>query len=1116
MIAAQAGHLLLSPRWPTAVLVIAAAAGFAGWVMLYRVGRPARAAGLAGLLRNFSSLGLLVLRMALGFAGIWLALQVLGRIFLLATHWPLWPLAAGGALLAEALIWLYALERRVVSRRMGLLLTGLRLGLLGLLVLMLTQPVRVWVSGQTRKRTVAVLVDTSASMQIADRQLLPHERLRLAEALSVPAARRPYRFEAQARRLRGAREELLEELKWLDALAGSSNQQLSETLGRRRKDLNDRLTSVHKAVGGQIAPVEAALEETKALSQQWRAALLDAKATLSRNVLAGLQQAAEWTGRDRARDLPANLNRLRDALRRAAAALGEAAPTIQRAGQELDSLLYQQLGGEDRAAVDAVSALSRLQLAKAVLLHKPTGPENDQPGDSLLERLEKDYHVKVYSFDGALAEVDVKSWQAPAVPAEAPPAPATAPGGRRDPEFSDEELQTDLAGAMAKLLAELGKQDLGGIIVLSDGQDNGKGKLEPLARQLGGLGGAFCAAAMGAEKPPTDAAIIAVESPDTIYKDDRMYVSADVKLDGLDGREAAVMLYDGDRVVDLRNVHVAGEVFRTRVQLADEPKKAGLHAYRLEVKPKAGKGDSQIEEVFVENNSCALTLSVTDDRTKLLMVEGRPRWEFRYLKNLFTGRDSTVRLQYLLAHPDRFYGQPEPATPVAASVSRPVGQEEATALPQTEEEWMKFDVIILGDLAPGDLAPKGQAKDDPEARRQAPTNVGAEKVMQTIRKFVTDRGGTLVLIAGPQAMPGEFAGTPLEELIPVQLPKDQAAARKAKAFQPPPQGFRIRITPEGSEHVILRQDVEPQKSQAAWQSVPPVFWRSGHTQATPAAMVLAYALDPDAPAWLTQAPPAAASAPESLARRRREYYRQHALIALAPYGLGKVMMLNFDHTWRLRYQVGDVRHHKFWGQVIRWATAAKLPAGTHLVKLGTDKTRYPPHSRPIVRAKILREDFSPVVTQQAAVKVLREGKCIARPPLRYQKDSPGLYSATLEELAPGSYRLELDCPEAARLLKEGDPKVIATEISVDPAAPEEQIELAANRNLLERLAGLSHNGLVVPPYEAASMLESLPAGKIVSQRPPEEFRLWDSWPLLAMFCLVVTAEWVLRKRAGLT
>ncbi|KPK83909.1 MAG: hypothetical protein AMJ81_07015, partial [Phycisphaerae bacterium SM23_33] len=273
----------------------------------------------------------------------------------------------------------------------------------------------------------------------------------------------------------------------------------------------------------------------------------------------------------------------------------------------------------------------------------------------MLERLEKDYHVKVYSFDGALAEVDVKSWQAPAVPAEAPAAPATAPGGRRDPEFSDEELQTDLAGAMAKLLAELGKQDLGGIIVLSDGQDNGKGKLEPLARQLGGLGGAFCAAAMGAEKPPTDAAIIAVESPDTIYKDDRMYVSADVKLDGLDGREAAVMLYDGDRVVDLRNVHVAGEVFRTRVQLADEPKKAGLHAYRLEVKPKAGKGDSQIEEVFVENNSCALTLSVTDDRTKLLMVEGRPRWEFRYLKNLFTGRDSTVRLQYLLAHPDRFY-----------------------------------------------------------------------------------------------------------------------------------------------------------------------------------------------------------------------------------------------------------------------------------------------------------------------------------------------------------------------------------------------------------------------------------------------------------------------------
>jgi len=90
---------------------------------------------------------------------------------------------------------------------------------------------------------------------------------------------------------------------------------------------------------------------------------------------------------------------------------------------------------------------------------------------------------------------------------------------------------------------------------------------------------------------------------------------------------------------------------------------------------------------------------VTDDRTNVLVVDSFPRWEFRYLRNLFYGRDKSVHLQYVLLNPDRITGQGDrPA--VAASASRPFGQAEATRLPASAAEWRKFDAIIIGDIPP--------------------------------------------------------------------------------------------------------------------------------------------------------------------------------------------------------------------------------------------------------------------------------------------------------------------------------------------------------------------------------------------------------------------------------
>jgi hypothetical protein len=248
-------------------------------------------------------------------------------------------------------------------------------------------------------------------------------------------------------------------------------------------------------------------------------------------------------------------------------------------------------------------------------------------------------------------------------------------------------------------------------------------------------------------------------------------------------------------------------------------------------------------------------------------------------------------------------------------------------------------------------------------------------------------------------------------------------------------------------------------------------------------------------------------------RQRRDFERQNALIAYHSVAMGQVMFVGFDHTWRLRYRTGDTYHHRFWGQVLRWATSNKLPVGTETVRLGTDRSRYSPEMPVRVRARIARKDYTPITSDDVAVNVFAGDQLVLHRKLQYLDNSPGTYAAEVGELPAGNYRLELDAPAAKAVLASENAGKVATEFSVEPSASAEQAELAPDRGMLARLAGLT-GGAVSDPTHADRILSSL--GKPTEvQREPREYVLWDSWPLLIVMILVATVEWLLRKKVGL-
>ena len=1085
MLIATEAHYVLPLSVPTALIALAFALALAGWVWSHRLASPVKPSARAGLT---------ALQALAGVATLLAAAQVAQRWLMLTTNWSIWPLAITAAIGVEAVLILYRLERRTVSPRIGKALTTLRVAAVLLVAAMLTQPVRAVDQSQEIQRVVAVLVDQSASMRIHDTQLSGSEKVRLAESL-WQGPQRPYRLEASAAALSDLQVRLRAQADALGVLSQAQVDLRQRQMAAGQEKLHKALAEESAALDQELAAIDAPLHNNAAMADAIRMALLDVKTRLGAKVAPALQRAVGLTDAKNIDQLGANHPALLAALHQAAGDLVELAPRLEGCAGGMDESFYASLPPAQKAAVDTAAGRTRIEQARQALLAAPPPKDPKDKPLGLLDQLKAKYLLKLYTFDTTVSQVSLRPWsqtgQARATTATS--SPATEPAAKAPaPEADDPSQGTDLAAAMQKVLSDLGGEKLAGVVIVGDGRHNAKNSVDSAMRQLSLQQAPICSIVAGSSRPPMDAAIVALEAPETVYAHDKMLINAQVKLDGLVGRIAHVQLWDGPTLKDSQTVPIPSDSYRTYVSLSDTPEAAGVHSYRVQVNHFEG-------ESFEGNNNYPLTLSVTEDRARLLMIEERPRWEFRYLKNLFASRDNSVRLQYVLLAADQIEGIP-PAAPVAASASRPPDQVEAYALPANEAEWMKFDVIILGDVSP---------------RRFTAEQLGF------LRKFVADRGGTLVVIAGPDYMPLSYADTALSELLPVRLNGGDKSAQAG-----PEPSFRISLTEEGSQHVIMRQAMDREANSQMWTLLPEMYWRCPILGVKPGSSVLAYAMPPSPPAYMLGQAPAgtgvaastSTSAPSSFQaeetmRMRDEFQKTHALVVAHRVAMGQVLFMGFDSTWRMRYRVGDTYHHKFWGQVLRWATAAKLPGGTNLIKVGTDRARYSPHAKIVARAKLQRPDFSPLVANDVAVKVFSGKQLVLRKNLAYAADSPGLYWAELGELPSGTYRLELSAPSAKPILDQEKVETVATEFSVDPSTPIEQVELSADRGLLGQIAA-SSGGVVAELYEAPRVLGALGPGTLVTHEV-RQYTLWDCWWFLAIIISLVTAEWLLRKKVGL-
>lgn len=745
-----------------------------------------------------------------------------------------------------------------------------------------------------------------------------------------------------------------------------------------------------------------------------------------------------------------------------------------RLDREQNIALWDRLTPEQKTALRQRTEVPRVRLTRDILVEEPV---------NLLRKLGAKYDLDLFRFGRSVDVVaDFAAYASNRfVRSEAVPVPI------RETLFRS---VTDMTTAIEEVLRVVPSDELAGVVLFSDGRHTGSAGVAAAARRYQQASIPICTVLVGGSQPAFDFSVADVRVQDTVFLGDRVRLTARIQATGAKGRKASVRLLRDQEVLAQETFDVeTAETVTREIRFTDTPATKGLRHYTVAV-------DTLEGETVRENNQWPVEVYVTDDRTNVLLVDRRPRWEFRYLRNLFYGRDKSVHLQFVLTEPDRIEGIARNRLPDASAL-RAFGDAEAGGLPKTRDAWRMFDVIILGDVGEDVLTPE---------------------VAEEIRYCVAERGALLVILAGPDKMPYAIQGKTLRDVLPVVC---QAQPRDWRIEGQMP--FRVQLTPAGRTHDVMRLSSNPTENEQMWRELEPMRWRLPIDDVKDGAEVLAYAAtDADLEEQGRRARQAVSAAVDDAneAVRRlteaRRFQARQALLVSQNLGQGKVLMLLSDRTWRLRYRVGDTLHHLFWGQVMRWGTGEKMRAGNTFARVGTDQLNYTPDERIRILARFSTPDFAPLTNAvvQAVVRCGETGQ-LKRCALTYRPSSNGVYEGWLEPMsATGVYALRIEAPEVQRVLGERYPEPLETQFTVIASRrPAEFADLTTDRRIPEQMAEIT-KGSVLSPAELDLLLEKFGEGRREVKETVER-NLWDSWWLFFIILGLVTLEWLMRKKNGL-
>jgi hypothetical protein len=448
------------------------------------------------------------------------------------------------------------------------------------------------------------------------------------------------------------------------------------------------------------------------------------------------------------------------------------------------------------------------------------------------------------------------------------------------------------------------------------------------------------------------------------------------------------------------------------------------------------------DEAVKDNNSTSEHLRVIDGKIKVLLVDSAPRWDFKYLQELLL-RDPRCSLKCVLTEGD-------------PGIAKAPGSPYLPVFPADRKTLFDFDLIIIGDV---------------------PKETFAQGQLDLLSEFVNNFGGAALFIAGRRYDPAAYADTVVAKMLPVEFnAEDVAAAGDADPVDP----TQLQLTAAGLANPMLAVSDSESENKARWKAFPGVYWVCPVEKPKPGAQVLA-----------VDSNPAHASR-----------YGKMPIIATQDYGLGQVMYIGTDETWRWRKNEMEPYHDALWYQIVQRLGLPHLLGLSQKIQLTADKLKYSTGDQVTIYARVYGDNYQPV-TDETVTGSFRQvgGSAGSDVVLRKIPNQPGVYRGEFVVPAPGNYTVGL----------QRDPKIKLALQVIEPTV--EMGETAMNKELLTQMAATSGGSFF--REEDLYQLPDRIKEKSAEVQTTVDVDLWSSPAYYLLILGLGSAEWILRKTAQL-
>jgi len=459
---------------------------------------------------------------------------------------------------------------------------------------------------------------------------------------------------------------------------------------------------------------------------------------------------------------------------------------------------------------------------------------------------------------------------------------------------------TSLVFALEQLARSFGPE-LGAIVLISDGHDTTDGGAVLDVARVRSLGVKVHTVAVGERQDRSDDAIVNVQPPAVAFAHQETRVSVSLRAPGRVGQSIQVVLRRDDNAIADAVVSV-GDDGVGQAEITFVPDRVGRELYRVEIPTAAS-------DPVPSNNERAFVLRIARDRTRVLLVSGRPGWDARFLRGLLNADPAIDLITFFILRTTNDLPMASP--------------EEMSLIPFPTDELFRehldsFDVVIFQDFEYGPY----------EMARYLPG----------VADYVK-RGGSFAMVGGSQSFgAGGYARTALAEILPVTL---------QDGFDAVEGSFRPVVRTQAGEHPIVRLSPDHAANMAMWASVAPVLGMHRFVGLRPSAQVLLVH------------PGHAPNSPDA------------AVLVVGSAGEGRVLTLGVDSSWRWGIAssatAGDASvYGRFWDRALRWLTRDPLLEPS---QLDTDQERYAPGAPMSVTGTLRDAAYAPLLSVEMSLSV---------------------------------------------------------------------------------------------------------------------------------------------------